>query len=98
LLVLGGFGSGKFEIGHLQVEHSNDPWRGFWGAPVVYAVGKQALLIGQTDSAVIDASTASAPSLTRALPLPAPARYVDIRAESALLTLDDQGMQWVPLD
>jgi hypothetical protein len=98
LLVLGGFSAGKFEIGHLHVEHSNDPGRGFWGAAVVYAVGKQALLVGQTEIAVIDASTASTPTMTRTLPLPAPALYVDIRAESALLTLGEQGVQWVPLD
>jgi len=98
LLVLGGFAAGKFEQGHIRVEDSRDPWWGFWGTPPVYAHGKQALLLSQSDIAIIDASTASKPTLVRRVPLIAPAPYVDVRDDTALLTLGAQGVQWLALD
>jgi uncharacterized secreted protein with C-terminal beta-propeller domain len=98
LLVLGGFDKGKLEVGHIRVEDSADAWWGFWGTPPVYAFGSQALLIGQSDIAVIDASTPSAPKLARKLPLIASPQYVDLRGDTALLTLGSQGVQWLSLD
>jgi hypothetical protein len=100
LLVLGGFDKGKFEVGHIRVEdskNSTNAWWGFWGVPTVYAFGDQALLIGQSDIAVIDASTPSAPKLARQLPLIATPQYVDLRGDQALLTLGTQGVQWLSL-
>jgi hypothetical protein len=56
------------------------------------------LLIGQSDVAIIDASTPSAPTLVRTLPLVASAQYVDVRGDTALLTLGAQGVQWLSLE
>jgi hypothetical protein len=64
----------------------------------VYAFGKQALLVGQSDAAIVDATTPSAPSLTRKLPLVASPSCVDVREHTALLTLGSQGVQWLSLD
>jgi hypothetical protein len=100
LLVLGGFDTGKFEVGHIRVEdskNSTNAWWGFWGVPTVYAFGDQALLIGQSDIAVIDASTPSVPKLARQLPLIATPQYVDVRGDQALLTLGTEGVQWLSL-
>jgi hypothetical protein len=100
LLVLGGFANGKFERGQISVDQTNDSgrWWGFWGTPLVYAYGQRALLIGQSDVAVIDASTPSAPSIAERIPLIAPVQAVDMRDKTALLTLGAQGVQWISLE
>jgi uncharacterized secreted protein with C-terminal beta-propeller domain len=97
LLVLGGFAAGKFEQGHIRVEDAGDAWWGFWGSPPVYAYGKHALLLSQSDIAIIDATTPSTPKVARRVPLIASAQYVDVRGDTALLTLGAQGVQWLSL-
>jgi uncharacterized secreted protein with C-terminal beta-propeller domain len=97
LLVLGGFGAGKFEQGHIRVEDASNPWWGFWGSPPVYAYGKHALMLSQSDIAIIDATTPSTPTVARKVPLIASAQYVDVRDDTALLTLGPQGVQWLSL-
>jgi len=99
LLVLSGFANGKLTTGHITVDDSdqNDRWWGFWGAPVVYGSGTQALLVGQSDVAIIDASDASQPSIRKRVPLIASAQYVDVHPEEALLSLGQQGLQWIDL-
>jgi uncharacterized secreted protein with C-terminal beta-propeller domain len=97
LLVLGGFGAGKFEQGHIRVEDASNPWWGFWGSPPVYAYGKRALLLSQSDIAIVDATTPSTPTIARKIPLIASAQYVDVRGDTALLTLGPQGVQWLSL-
>lgn len=99
LLVLGGFGSGKFEVGQISVENNDaNSWYGFWGTPPVYASGKKALLVGQKDVAIIDATTASKPVISRRVDLIAPPQSVDVRNGRALLVLGAQGVQWLSLD
>jgi hypothetical protein len=100
LLVLGGFANGKFERGQIKVEQSdvNNRWWGFWGSPPVYAYGKRALLVSQSEVAIIDAATPSAPSITERVPLIGPVQSVDMREKTALLTLGAQGVQWLSLE
>jgi hypothetical protein len=98
LWVLGGFSRGEFELGRIQVETQSNPWSGFWGVPPLYAYGKRALLLSQSEAAIIDASDPSQPKLERTLPLIASAQYVDLRDKTALLTLGAQGVQWLSLE
>jgi hypothetical protein len=99
LLILGGFGSGTFASGRIQVEHADDAsWSGFWGSPSVYAHGTRALLVSQSDAAVIDAGQVSSAVIAKRVPLIAYPSFVDLRDTTALLTLGAQGVQWVSLD
>jgi hypothetical protein len=100
LLVLSGFEDGKLTEGRIDVEATNDAnrWWGFWGTPPVYAYGKRALLVGQGDLAIIDASSPSAPAIAERIPLIGPAQSVDIRDKSVLITLGAQGVQWIALE
>ena len=98
LLVLGGFASGTFEQGHLSVDDAAaNGWSGFYGAPPVYAYGQRALLIGQSDVAIIDASHPTEPVLVERVPLIGSVRYSEVYGDSALLTLGQQGVQWLDL-
>ncbi|MEY4580520.1 MAG: hypothetical protein RL701_5223, partial [Pseudomonadota bacterium] len=100
LLTLGGFETGKIVSGRLSVEDANNPsgWWGFWGSPQVFAYGKRALLPGQTDVAILDATDPSAPRIYKRVPLIGAVSAVDIRERTALLTLGQQGVQWLSLD
>ena len=98
LLVLGGFAQGAFEEGYITVEDSEaNNWYGFWGSPPVYAYGKRALLVGQGELVVIDATNATDPQLVKRLPAIGTAQYVEVHEENALLTFGQQGVQWVDL-
>lgn len=100
LLVLGGFASGKMTVGHLQVDDSRaaDTWWGSWGTPNVYASGTRALLVGQSDVAIIDGSDPALPTITKRVPLIGSAQSVDVHADQALLALGAQGLQWIDLE
>jgi hypothetical protein len=99
LLVLGGFADGALQEGYITVEDSDETndWYGFYGSPSVYAYGKRALLAGQAELAIIDASDALAPKLVKHLPSLGYVQYAEIHAENALLTYGQQGVQWVSL-
>lgn len=98
LLVLGGFSKGAFEQGSITVEDSEaNNWYGFWGSPPVYAYGKRALVVGQGELVIIDASNATEPQLVKRLPAIGTAQYVEVHEENALLTFGQQGVQWVDL-
>jgi hypothetical protein len=98
LLVLGGFAQGAFEEGYVTVEDSEaNNWYGFWGSPPVYAYGKRALLAGQGELVVIDATNATDPQLVKRLPAIGSAQYVEVHEENALLTFGQQGVQWINL-
>jgi hypothetical protein len=98
LLVLGGFDKGELEQGHITVaDDDKDQWYGFWGSPPVYAYGKRALLVGQSDLAIIDASTVSAPELVKRVPLIGSVNYAEVHEENALLTFGQLGVLWVDL-
>jgi hypothetical protein len=101
LLVLGGFDTGHLAAGHIRVEPTDDSsnWWGFWGAaPSVYAYGKHALLLSQSDVAIVDAATASQPAIAKRVPLIAYPSFVDMGKTAALLTLGTQGVQWITLE
>ena len=98
LLVLGGFAQGAFEEGYITVEDSEaNNWYGFWGSPPVYAYGTRALLAGQGELVIIDASSPTDPQLVKRLPAIGAVRYVEVHEENALLTFGQQGVQWVDL-
>jgi hypothetical protein len=99
LLVLGGFDRGKLSVGHVSVADSaqSNPWWGFWGSPSVYASGKRALLVGSSDIAIIEASDPSQPAIRERVPLIAAAQYLDVHPDVALLSLGQQGVQWLEL-
>jgi hypothetical protein len=98
LLVLGGFAQGAFEEGYITVDDSEaNNWYGFWGSPPVYAYGKRALLAGQGELVVIDASNAADPQLVKRLPAIGTVQYAEVHEENALLTFGQQGVQWVDL-
>lgn len=99
LLVLGGFDNGELIEGHLTVEDKdNNQWYGFWGSPPVYAYGTRALLDGQSDLAVIDASNPAEPKLVKRVPRIGYLSYVEVHENNALLTLGQQGVQWLDLE
>jgi hypothetical protein len=99
LLVLGGFDKGQLQQGHITVEDKdNNQWYGFWGSPPVYAYGKRALLTGQSDLAIIDASTVTEPKVVQRVPLIGYVNYVEVHENNALLTFGAQGVQWVDLN
>ena len=98
LLVLGGFAQGAFEEGYITIDDSEaNDWYGFWGSPPVYAYGKRALLAGQGELVIIDATNATEPKLVKRLPAIGTAQYVEVHEENALLTFGAQGVQWVDL-
>ena len=98
LLVLGGFDKGELIEGHLTVEDKdNNQWYGFWGQPPVYAHGTRALLDGQSDLAVIDASNPAEPKIVKRVPRIGYLSYVEVHENDALLTLGQQGVQWLDL-
>jgi hypothetical protein len=98
LLVLGGFAQGAFEEGYITVEDSeNNNWYGFWGSPPVYAYGKRALLVGQGELVIIDATNAAEPKLVKRLPAIGTVQYAEVHEENALLTFGAQGVQWIDL-
>jgi hypothetical protein len=99
LLVLGGFAQGELIEGHLTVEDKdNNQWYGFWGSPPVYASGHRALLDGQSDLAIIDASDPAEPKLVKRVPRIGYLSYVEVHENNALLTLGQQGVQWLDLN
>lgn len=99
LLVLGGFDKGELEEGHITVEDEDkNQWYGFWGSPPVYAYGKRALLAGQSDLAIIDASNVTEPKLVKRVPLIGYVQHVEVYEDNALLTFGQQGVQWLPLE
>lgn len=97
LLVLGGFGSGAFEVGRLEVERNSNDWWGFWGAPPVYASGQKALLLSNGDAAIVDASNLANVHVVRTEVLIGSASSVEIKDGTALLALNSQGIQWIDL-
>ncbi|MET0384648.1 MAG: beta-propeller domain-containing protein [Polyangiales bacterium] len=98
LLVLGGFADGALATGRIMVEQGDDSWYGWYGQPSVYAYGQNALVVGRSDAAFVDASDPSAPTIAKRVPLIASPQYVDVRDKTALLTLGAQGVQWLSLD
>jgi hypothetical protein len=97
VLVLGGIAGGDLEVGHLTVDDDKSDWRGFWGTPPVYASGKRALALSQSDAAIIDATNPADPQIVKRVTLIASPSYTDVRNGTALLTLGAQGVQWIPL-
>jgi hypothetical protein len=96
LIVLGGFANGELEIGYITVEDKGaNQWYGFWGTPPVYAYGKRAMLIGQSDLAIIDGSNVTTPELVKRVPLIGSVSYAEIHEDNALLSFGQQGVQWV---
>ena len=97
LLVLG-MTADALQVGRIEVEQGQtNAWWGFWGSPNVYASGKRALLVGQSDVAVIDAANATEPKIAKRVPLIASVQFVHLRADTALLTLGAQGVQWLSM-
>lgn len=97
LLVLGGFGSGEFAIGRLEVERNSTDWWGFWGAPPVYAHGQKALLLSNGDAAIVDASNLADVHVVRTEALIGSPSSVEIKDGTALLALNYQGVQWIDM-
>jgi hypothetical protein len=97
LLVLGGLSSDAFEVGWLKVATDKQSWWGFYGTPPVHAYGTKALLVGNGDAAIIDASNAGAPEVERTVPLLGSPYAVEVRQSTALLALGEQGVQWIDL-
>jgi hypothetical protein len=97
LLVLGGLSGDAFDIGRLKVETAKQSWWGFYGTPPVYAQGKKALLVGYGDAAIVDASDIGALTVERTVPLLGSTYSVELRLNSALLALGEQGLQWIEL-
>ena len=54
--------------------------------------------LSASEVAIIDASDPSTPKLARTVPLVASAQYVDLRDDTALLTLGAQCVQWLSLE
>jgi hypothetical protein len=98
LLVLSGFGSGEFTIGRLEYKSGDqDYWRGFWGASGVVADGTKALVLGNSEAAIVDASDGEAPVITRTLPLLGYTSSIDIQDGTALLAFGQQGLQLIDM-
>jgi hypothetical protein len=97
VLVLGGIAGGSLEVGHLTVDDDSSDWWGFWGTPPVYASGKRALALSQSDAAIIDATSPADPKIVKRVTLITSPSYVDVKNDTALLTLGAQGVQWIPL-
>lgn len=96
LLVLSGFGNGKFQTGRLEYKpDADDSWRGYSGTPSVVADGDKALLIGDTEVAIVDASDAKAPKVERTVLVLGYAQSVEVENGTALLALGEQGLQWI---
>ncbi|HKP60762.1 MAG TPA: beta-propeller domain-containing protein [Polyangiales bacterium] len=96
LLVLG-LTADQFDIGWLKVETDKQSWWGFWGTPPVYAHGKKALLVGNGDAAIVDASEIGTPRVERTVPLIGYTYSVQVQEGTALLALGEQGIQWIDL-
>ncbi|HKU36492.1 MAG TPA: beta-propeller domain-containing protein [Polyangiales bacterium] len=97
LLVLGGFAGEAFEIGRVKVETGQDPWWGFWGTPPVYASGDKALLVGNGDAAIVNASDLTKPVVERTVPLVGSPYGVHMQDGAAVLALGEMGVQWIDL-
>jgi uncharacterized secreted protein with C-terminal beta-propeller domain len=97
LLVLSGFRTGQLESGRLGVEQDSQPWWGFWGSPPVHAHGTRALLTGESDLSLIDASDVSAPVRVRSEALFGNVNAVTFQDDQAFLALGEGGAQRVSL-
>lgn len=97
VLVLGGLRGATLEVGRLTTSDDTTGWWGFWGSPPVYASGKLALALSQSDAAIIDATDPTDPKIVKRVTLIASPNYVDVKDDTALLTLGAQGVQWLSL-
>jgi len=96
LLILGGLNEGRFDVGRLRVEDtSDDNAQVFYGTTSIHASDTRALLVGPSEAAVIDATTPSSPKIQKRIPLIGPAQSVDVKNNTALLALGQQGVQWI---
>jgi hypothetical protein len=97
LLSVGGFESGRFSAGRLEVSGLSEPWWGFWGSPSVYTSGQRALVLGTTDAAVVDLRDAAAPRLERTVPLYSSPNQMHAAGRTVLLALGFNGVQRIEL-
>jgi hypothetical protein len=97
ILTLGGFDTGVFVKGRLEVKALSDPWWGFWGSLGVYASGQRAIVLGSTDAAIVDAADPSSPKLLRTVALYSSAREMHASGNTVLLALGMNGVQRIDL-
>ncbi|MEY4582522.1 MAG: hypothetical protein RL701_7225 [Pseudomonadota bacterium] len=99
LITLSGLASGHFTIGRLTVEDASDTSEtfGVWGEAEIHADGTRALLSGERDLAIIDASNPNAPTAQTRIQLDAVPYSLAIEGDSAIASLGGFGVQRVSL-
>jgi hypothetical protein len=63
--------------------------------PSVVADGDKALLLGDSEVAILDAQDARAPKLERTVAVLGYAQSVEVKDGTALLALGEQGLPWI---
>jgi hypothetical protein len=96
LLVLGGLDGETFEVGRIEIENT-DQWWGWWGSPPVYAAGRKALVVGNSELAIVDASDPGKPVVQSVEPISGYVDHVEVDGDIALLSLGMYGAQMVDL-
>jgi hypothetical protein len=100
LITLGGLTSGHFSTGRLTVENTVrlGGTFGVWAEPEIHAYGTRAIVSGESDLAILDASDPSAPTSTKRIQLYAPAYSLALDGRSAVVSLGGPGVQRVSLE
>lgn len=93
LITLAGISGDAFEAGELEIDA--DAWWGWWSPAPVYAVGRHAVVVGQDDLVVVDATEPSSPHVDRTEPLGGYVQHVSTTASEALLSLGVYGARRV---
>jgi hypothetical protein len=97
ILTLGGFELGRFTSGRLEAKGLQEAWWGFWGVPNVYASGQRALVLGNTDAAIIDLSKPASPAILRTVPLYSSPMQMQTAGNTVLVALGRMGVQRIEL-
>jgi hypothetical protein len=98
LLSLSGFGAGELRVGRLSLEAAAEGGAGGgWGVVGLQAFGKRVLLQRDSYAAFVDATDVLRPQITKVEPLRGSVKEIDIREDTALLTMDFWGLQSMDL-
>jgi len=96
LLVLGGIDANAFEVGRIEIEDM-DQWQGWWGASQVYAAGRKALVVGNSELAIVDASDPAHPVVQGVRTVAGYIQHIAVDGDRALLSLGEYGAQVMDL-
>ncbi len=96
LLVLGGIDANAFQVGRIEIEDM-DQWQGWWGASQVYAAGRMALVVGNSELAIVDAGDPAHPVVQGVRTVAGYIQHVAVDGDRALLSLGEYGAQVIDL-